>query len=423
MQGKNILLGICGGIAAYKASTLVRLLKKAGAQVQVILTDEAHAFVTPLTLATLSGRPVLTRLYEPDTGEWNNHVDLGLWADLFVIAPATAGTLAKAAHGLSDSLLLTTYLSARCPVLWCPAMDLDMLAHPATQANLQTLRSFGNHVMEPAEGELASGLSGKGRLPEPEEIMEEIRCSMLDVRDSDNAISSPRASSIEHRTSELQGKSILITAGPTHEPLDPVRFIGNHSSGKMGFALAAEAARRGANVHLILGPTQLPPPRHPRITVHPVQTAEDMLAACRREGDANVLIFAAAVADYRAALVSPEKIKKNDPEMSLALVKNVDVAAVLGREKRKGQVLVGFALESSPDVKLAKEKLERKNLNLIAFNSLSHGRPVFGADDNQITLVHRTGQVQELGHATKNELAALILNEVEKLLDPMVPSV
>ncbi len=397
LAGRRILLGVCGGIAAYKSVMLLRLLTQAGAQVQVLMTEAAHAFVGPATFAALSGRPVLTDFTQGRTGQWNNHVELGLWANALVIAPATAATLAKAATGQSDSLLLATYLSARCPVLWCPAMDLDMYAHPAVQANLNTLAGFGNLVLAAADGPLASGLTGQGRLPEPEEIFEAIR-GLVCTKPA------------------WQGKRILLTAGPTREPLDPVRYIGNFSSGKMGYALAHEAAARGAEVTLVSGPTDHTVQSH-RITRIDVTSAHQMADAClQAASESQVWIFCAAVADYRPEQVSETKTKKTGNGWNISLVENVDIAATLGKQKQPGQLSIGFALESGLGQAEAAAKLERKNLDLICLNSLDQpGGSPLGADDNQYLLLGKGGKQTPLARNAKAALAAQILDEVEKL--------
>ncbi|HEX6223711.1 MAG TPA: bifunctional phosphopantothenoylcysteine decarboxylase/phosphopantothenate--cysteine ligase CoaBC, partial [Chryseolinea sp.] len=350
LSGKKIILGVCGGIAGYKSAVLTRLLVKAGAEVKVVMTPSAHQFITPLTLSTLSKNPVLTSFEKETTGEWNNHVELSLWADALIIAPATANTIAKIAGGLCDNLLLATYLSARCPVWLAPAMDLDMLQHPATKMNLEKIRNFGNVIIEPAYGELASGLTGNGRMAEPEDILSQIEFFF-------------------NGSQKLKGKSVLVTAGPTYEAIDPVRFIGNHSSGKMGFAIAEELAREGAVVHLVTGPTDQKT-RQAGITVSPVISAEEMYNACTAVfGQTDITVLAAAVADYRPAVQSKEKIKKNG-SMTLELTKTQDIAASLGKIKQKDQFVVGFALETEHEQDNALKKLESKNFDLIVLNSL-----------------------------------------------------
>lgn len=369
VSGKKIILGVCGGIAAYKAAILTRLLVKGGAEVKVIMTPAAHAFITPLTLSTLSKNPVLTAFEKDKTGEWNNHVELGLWADAMIIAPATANTVAKIAHGMCDNLLLATYLSARCPVWIAPAMDLDMLKHPATQSNFEKIRAFGNILIDPTRGELASGLTGTGRMAEPEDILHQVEFFF-------------------GASQRLKGKTVLVTAGPTYEAIDPVRFIGNHSSGKMGFAIAEALANEGANVNLVTGPTDQHT-NHPGITVKPVTSAEEMYQACASLFDnANITVLAAAVADYRPAVQATEKIKKNG-SMMLELMKTHDIAESLGKIKHKGQFTVGFALETQHEHENALKKLETKNFDLIVLNSLKDQGAGFGHDTNKITIIDR----------------------------------
>ena len=394
LLGKKILLGVSGGIAAYKAALLVRLLVKAGATVRVVMTDAAKDFITPLTLATLSKNPVECGLFDANSGVWTNHVELGLWADLLVIAPATASTISKASHGQSDSLLLTTYLSARCPVLWCPAMDLDMYAHPATQANLALLASYGDHVLEAESGELASGLDGQGRLPEPGQIVSKVRTMLAPARSS------------------LSGKRVLITAGPTYERLDPVRYIGNFSSGKMGLALAQEAAERGMEVYLVLGPTHLPQ-IDKSINIHHIESADDMLTACKTLAPTmDLMIFAAAVADYAPATLANEKIKKTDGDLVLHLRKTVDVAKEISLDKKPYQRTVGFALETSKDDALAIGKLAKKNLDYIVFNTLDAENQVFGADSNRVRIISPKGLVLQTEVKTKREIAKEIFDSI-----------
>src|SRR3990170_1504247 len=359
LKGKKIILGVCGGISAYKSAVLTRLLIKAGAEVKIIMTPSAHQFITPLTLSSLSKNPVLTSFGKESTGEWNNHVELGLWADTMIIAPATANTLAKIAHGLCDNLLLATYLSARCPVWLAPAMDLDMLAHPSTQSNLEKIKSFGNTIIEPTHGELASGLIGNGRMAEPEDIFQQ-----LDFFFKSNE--------------KLTGKTVLVTAGPTYEAIDPVRFIGNHSSGKMGFAIAEELASQGASVHLITGPTNQHT-NHSGITVKEVTTAEEMHGACMEVfNNSDITVLAAAVADYRPTVQAAEKIKKKDESLTLELTKTHDIAASLGKLKHNGQIIVGFALETQQEQANAAKKLDSKNFDLIVLNSLRDSGAGFG---------------------------------------------
>lgn len=391
LSGKKIILGISGGIAAYKTAGLVRLLIKAGAHVQVIMTPASCAFITPLTLATLSKRPVYTE-FEKDFGEWTNHVDLGLWADLMLVAPATANTLAKMAGGLCDNLLLATYLSAKCPVFFAPAMDLDMYEHPATRSNIQKLKSYGNIEIDSEYGELASGLVGKGRLAEPEHIVKVLE---------------------EHFTStaELKGKKILITAGPTYEPLDPVRFIGNHSTGKMGFDIAAEAAKRGAQVYLVTGPTSLTLNNECVQTIK-VMSAMEMYTACHKlYPEMDIVIGAAAVADYRPKVVADQKIKKDDADFTIVLEKNPDILASLGAIKTK-QFLVGFALETQNELEYAKSKLKKKNLDLIVLNSLNDKGAGFGKPTNKVTFIDKDLNVSPQELKSKEAVAKDIMDQI-----------
>ena len=397
LHGKKILLGVCGSIAAYKAAPLTRLLVKAGAEVQVIMTPSALPFIGPLTLATLSKRPVLHQYANTDTGEWHNHVALGLWADAFLVAPATANTLAKFAGGFCDNLLTAVYLSARCPVFIAPAMDLDMYQHPATQANLQRLQDWGHLLIEPEMGELASGLHGQGRLAEPENII--------------NFLEQHFSHSHQPENGRLSGKRVMITAGPTYEGIDPVRFIGNHSTGRMGFALALAAAQEGAEVVLVSGPTQLSV-SHPAIQQIKVCSAAEMYEACHTHySQQDVVIFSAAVADYKPVVQESQKIKKKGERLQLELEKTVDIAATLGKEKAH-QLLVGFALETENEQVHARQKLESKNLDLIVLNSLREEGAGFGHDTNKIVIFGRDGSRKDYPLKTKQEVAADILEEV-----------
>lgn len=398
MRGKKIILGITGGIAAYKSAYLIRALVKEGAEVQVVMTPAAKEFVTPLTLATLSRKPVISEFFSNRDGSWNSHVDLGLWADAMLIAPATASTIGKMANGVADNMLVTTYLSCKAPVFIAPAMDLDMFAHPSTRQNLARLRSYGNHIIEPGEGELASRLVGKGRMQDPDEII--------------RVLSAFFASS-----NDLQGKTILITAGPTYEKIDPVRFIGNYSSGKMGFALAEACARRGAKVRLIAGPVSLKVD-HPRILRTDVESADEMYElAVSAFSDAEIAILSAAVADYRPAEQAAQKIKREGQEvLSLSLVRNRDIAATLGEKKRTGQYLVGFALETNDGVAHAKEKLTRKHLDMIVLNSLREEGAGFACDTNKITVIDREGQMTDFPLKDKKAVADDILDCLKTLI-------
>lgn len=399
LTGKKILLGVSGSIAAYKSAVLVRLLVKSGAEVKVVMTASAHDFITSLTLSTLSKNPVLTEFVKDESGQWNNHVDLGLWADCMVIAPASANTIAKMANGLCDNLLSAIYLSARCDVFFAPAMDLDMLQHPSTKNNIERLQSYGNRLIEPGYGELASGLTGTGRMAEPEEI----------VKALENHFSN---------TEQLKGKKVLVTAGPTHEAIDPVRFIGNHSSGKMGFAIAEALADKGALVNLVTGPTQQHT-KHPRITVKSVTSAEEMFTACNLLfPTSDITVLSAAVADYKPVAAATQKIKKKDEELSLTLTKTHDIAASLGKLKHNGQIIVGFALETEQEHANALKKLESKNFDLIVLNSLNDKGAGFGHDTNKITLIDRQQRSKTFDLKSKREVALDIVDAIiEKVHD------
>lgn len=393
LEGKKIILGVSGSIAAYKAAFFVRLLVKEGAEVKVIMTHAAKDFITPTTLATLSKNPALSEFTKNDSGEWNNHVDLGLWADAMIVAPASANTLGKMANGLCDNLLLATYLSARCPVFFAPAMDLDMYQHPSVLNNIEKLKSFGNQLIEAEHGELASGLVGTGRMAEPEHMVAILKDHFASSR-------------------PLAGKTILITAGPTYEAIDPVRFIGNHSTGKMGFALAEEAARQGAKVILVSGPTHLGT-EHPNIQLIRVQSGKQMYEACIKANDtADVNILAAAVADYAPREVATQKIKKKSIEMSIDLIKTTDIAKELGVLKRKGQINVGFALETNSEIENAQEKIIKKNFDLIVLNSLRDKGAGFGHDTNKISIIDKENNILDFELKTKQEVAKDIINAV-----------
>lgn len=399
LGGKNILLGITGGIAAYKTTFLIRLLIKAGAHVKVILTESAGTFVSPLTLATLSKNPVLHNFIKEEDGslDWNNHVELGLWADLMLIAPATANTLSKMAHGSCDNLLMAVYLSAKCPVFFAPAMDLDMFNHPSTTASFEKLQSFGNIMIPAGTGELASGLQGEGRMAEPEDIV----AFILDYLS--NGL-------------PLSGKKVLITAGPTYEAIDPVRFIGNHSSGQMGYELARVAADLGAEVVLVSGPS------HFSITHHLIKriqivSAEEMYAAVHQHyGDMDIVICAAAVADYRPSTAAGQKIKKTSEKLTIDLVRNKDILASLGKAK-KNQFLVGFALETENEIENARGKLRKKNLDAIVLNSLNDEGAGFGKNTNKISFIDKNLEIKSFDLKTKAAVAVDIWNEITNRLD------
>ena len=391
------MLGITGGIAAYKCAPLVREFVKRGAEVKVVMTPLAKQFITPLTMATLSKNPILVDFFNPENGEWNSHVNLGMWADVYLIAPATANTIGKMANGVADNLLLTSYLSAKCPVFFAPAMDLDMYKHPAVQKNIATLISYGNHVIEPGTGFLASGLEGKGRMAEPSDIVVAL----------ENFFESK---------SDMAGKKVMITAGPTYEKIDPVRFIGNYSSGKMGFALAEECADRGAEVTLIAGPTSLKTVngKIKRINVESAQQMYD--AAVENSPSADVQILCAAVADYRPSVTADKKIKREKTgEMTLTLEPNPDIAAAMGKIKRENQVNVGFALETNDEATNAKDKCARKNFDFIVMNSLKDKGAGFQVDTNKITIFTAGGDVMEYPLKTKKEVAADIVDAVVEI--------
>lgn len=400
LKGNHILIGVTGGIAAYKTATIIRLLVKDGAEVKVLMTSHAKEFITPLTMATLSKNPVLTEFYDPGNGDWNSHVDLGLWADLYLIAPATANSIAKMANGIADNLLLTTYLSVRCPVFVAPSMDMDMLNHPATIINIETLKAFGNSILEPSSGELASGLTGKGRMAEPEEIVKEII----------NFFTKKKS------YKPLKGKHLLINAGPTREPIDPVRFISNYSSGKMGIALADAAAEYGADVELVLGPVSISPGNN-SVKIIDVTTAESMAAECiSRFPGCDIAILSAAVADFTPEEVKGKKIKKDGNELLLKLKPTTDIAETLGKTKKPSQILAGFALETNNEIENAKEKLLRKNLDIIVLNSLKESGAGFGHDTNKITIIDRYNNIDKFELKSKEEAAKDILNKIVSMI-------
>ena len=394
MKGKKIILAVTGSIAAYKAAFLTRLLIKAGAEVQVLMTDAAKHFITPLTLSTLSKKPVFTEIISEES--WNSHVELGLWADAMVVAPCTATTLAKLANGMSDNIVTATYLSARCPIFIAPAMDLDMWKHPATVRNLDLLRGYGCHLIPVGHGELASGLVGDGRMAEPEEII-------LFLNNYFN------------KKEDLKGKKILVTAGPTYEAIDPVRFIGNRSSGKMGVAIADELAERGAEVILVLGPSKLQA-EHPSVLTLKVESAQQMYdAATAHFSECHAAILAAAVADYRPKHVSDIKIKKKEGDMTIELEKTLDIAAALGTRKQAHQKLVGFALETNSEMENALSKLKRKNLDFIVLNSLRDAGAGFSHNTNKISIIFSKNNVKEFDLKNKDDVAKDIVNELVQL--------
>lgn len=398
LKGKKIVLGITGSIAAYKACLLIRQLIKRGAEVQVVITPAGKEFITPITLSALTHKPVISEFFSQRDGTWNSHVDLGLWADAMVVAPCTASTLGKMAHGIADNMLITTYLSMKAPVFIAPAMDLDMYRHPSTQANMKTLLSYGNHIIEPESGFLASGLEGKGRMEEPEVIADR-----LDQFFSENSQPSP-----------IAGKKVVITAGPTYEKIDPVRFIGNYSSGKMGFAIAEECLRRGADVTVVAGPVSLT--CSSGIRRLDVESCQDMYDAATSEfADADVAILAAAVADFRPALVADRKIKRGKDDMVITLCPTHDIAAALGASKKAGQTLVAFALETNDEEANAMRKLEKKNADFVVLNSLRNEGTCFRTDQNQIEIVSRDGKTS-YEKKSKADTASDIVDYLEKVV-------
>ena len=396
LKDKKILIAVTGSIAAYKIASLVRLLIKAKAEVQVIMTESAKEFITPLTLSTLSKKPVYFSFYKTENGEWNNHVELGLWADYMLIAPASANTLAKMSTGICDSLLMATYLSAKCPVAFAPAMDLDMYQHPSTQENIEKLIAFGNEFIAPGTGELASGLSGEGRMAEPEELL----------------------AFLENKFNPINfysQKNILVTAGPTHEAIDPVRFIGNASSGKMGYALAEAFAEKGANVTLISGPTNLKI-NHPNIKKIAITSASEMFEAVKTNfANSDITVMAAAVADYSPTHQATEKIKKTTDNLKIALSKTIDILQYVGEQKKAGQLTIGFALETTNELVNAQNKLKSKNADLIILNSLNDEGAGFNVDSNKITMIDKNGQIEAFELKSKNKVAQDILQKITQL--------
>lgn len=398
LKEKKILIGITGSIAAYKIPFLIRFFVKEGAEVKVIVTESAKDFVSPLTLATLSKNPVLSKAFDSETGSWNSHVDLGLWADVFIIAPLSANTLAKMASGIADNYLLTVYLSARCPVVFAPAMDLDMYQHPTTQSNIDKLLGRGHLLLSPDSGELASGLCGEGRMKEPEDILLEVK----------NLFQSQK---------KFAGKQVLISAGPTYEAIDPVRFIGNHSSGKMGIALALAFARAGATVKLVLGPSAIRV-NHPAIEVVPIVSALEMYEVCMALfPDSDILVMSAAVADYRPEKSENQKIKKSKDQIEISLVKNPDILKALGEKKREDQFLVGFALETENELDNAEKKLHTKKADMIVLNSLADDGAGFGTNTNKVTCVLKNGPNVEFGLQSKEQLAGKLIGLIFSLTD------
>ena len=398
LKGKKIVLGITGSIAAYKACLLIRQLIKRGAEVQVVITPAGKEFITPITLSALTHKPVISEFFSQRDGTWNSHVDLGLWADAMVVAPCTASTLGKMAHGIADNMLITTYLSMKAPVFIAPAMDLDMYRHPSTQANMKTLLSYGNHIIEPESGFLASGLEGKGRMEEPEVIADRL----------DEFFNE------ERQPSPIAGKKVVITAGPTYEKIDPVRFIGNYSSGKMGFAIAEECLRRGADVTVVAGPVSLT--CSSGIRRLDVESCQDMYDAATSEfADADVAILAAAVADFRPALVADRKIKRGKDDMVITLCPTHDIAAALGASKKAGQTLVAFALETNDEEANAMRKLEKKNADFVVLNSLRNEGTCFRTDQNQIEIVSRDGKTS-YEKKSKADTASDIVDYLEKVV-------
>lgn len=398
LKGKKILIGVTGSIAAYKIPYLIRLLVKEGAEVKVILTENARDFVTPLTISTLSKNPALTYPFNPEDGAWNSHVEMGSWADVMLIAPASAATLSKMASGMADNLLLTTYLSAKCPVFFAPAMDLDMYKHPITKLNVEKLVSFGHKLIEPQVGELASGLCGAGRMDEPENILKTLDAFFL-------------------TGNQLSGKRILVTSGPTYEPIDPVRFIGNHSSGLMGYSIAIEAASRGARVTLISGPSHFKAD-HPSITQNAVMTAQEMFAETSAAFvQSDITIMSAAVADFTPEYTAQKKIKKSEEIQTIRLKPTRDILASLGKMKQSNQILVGFALETDNELDNARKKLNTKNLDLIVLNSLQDKGAGFGVQTNKITVLDRKGKQFDFPLKSKAEVASDILNIIVDLIE------
>ena len=398
LKGKKILIGITGSIAAFKTPALIRLFKKEGAEVKVMMTRAATDFVTPLTISTLSGNPVIIEPFNPEDGTWNSHVELGRWADIYLLAPVSANTIAKMAHGIADNFFLTAFLSAKCPVFFAPAMDLDMFRHPATQKNIEILQSFGYTLIEPVVGELASGLSGAGRMEEPENIFNRV-CVFFKGRDT-----------------AFSGKKVLITAGPTIEAIDPVRFIGNHSSGLMGFSIAEEFAELGADVTLVSGPVNLNI-QHPHIKRIDVTSADEMYNSCMAEKDsADIIVMAAAVADYKPVAQAASKLKKSGSDLEIKLIPTRDILAEIGKSKRPGQILVGFALETDHEEENARKKLNSKNLDFIVLNSLREHGAGFKSPTNKISVIFKSGQIQHFPLKPKRDAAKDIISIIGSII-------
>jgi phosphopantothenoylcysteine decarboxylase / phosphopantothenate---cysteine ligase len=398
LKGKKIVIGVTGSIAAFKVPTLVRLFKKEGAEVKIMMTPSARDFVTPLTLSTLSGNPVIIEPFNSSDGTWNSHVELGRWADIYLLAPVSANTLAKMAHGIADNFLLTAYLSAKCPVFFAPAMDLDMFRHPATKKNIEILQSYGHYLIDPAVGELASGLSGAGRMEEPENIFELINNYFSDKK------------------SKLTGKKVLVTAGPTFEAIDPVRYIGNHSSGLMGFSIAEEFAASGCDVTLITGPVNLSI-QNTGIKRIDINSADEMFEACMAVKDVSeIIVMAAAVADFKPVVQADLKLKKSESALDLKLLPTRDILATLGKSKKTGQILVGFALETDHEEENARKKMEKKNLDLIVLNSLCDEGAGFKVPTNKVTILFNSGRIQRLPLKSKRETARDIIKSIESII-------
>jgi len=404
MKNKKIIVAVTGGIAAYKTALIVRLLIKEGAEVQVVMTEKAKDFITPLTLSVLSKRPVYSDFFEEKTGEWNSHVELGLWADAILVAPATAVTMAKMANGMPDNLVSAVYMSARCPVFFAPAMDLDMYVHQSARENVVKLSSYGNHIIEAESGELASGLHGCGRMAEPENILSFLQAYFK-------------------KTQNLLGQTVMLTAGPTEENIDPVRFIGNRSTGKMGFALAEALAEQGAKVELISGPVELTP-KHENIHITKVKSAEEMFTACENiYKSCNIAVFAAAVADYTPAFPTQSKIKKKGDSLNIELKPTKDIAAEMGKLKTKNQINIGFALETDDELLNAEKKLKKKNFDFVVLNSLKDKGAGFGFDTNKVSIVFSNNNIKKYELKSKTETAQDIVNEISTLISNIKPHV